>query len=101
MVQVKHFTAPPKMSSFQFSRRANWPWRDKILSAPHRGQKIIGNKSKSILLLVSIKPFPCQSLRQNYFSREIVWAGLLRLPLKLVTVYTVIASKKLAHGFCR
>ena len=34
MVQIKHFTAPQKMPNFQFSRRANWTWRDKILGAP-------------------------------------------------------------------
>ena len=74
MVQIKHFTAPQKMPNFQFSRRAKWPWRDKILGAPQRGQKIIVNQSKPILVIVSIKPFTCQSFRQNYFSREIEWA---------------------------
>ena len=34
MLQIKHLTAPQKMPNFQFSRRANWPWREKILSAP-------------------------------------------------------------------
>ena len=29
-------TLPQKMSDFQYSRRANWPWRDKILSAPQQ-----------------------------------------------------------------
>ena len=41
---------------------------------PPRGQKIIVNQSKPILVIVSIKPFTCQSFRQNYFSREIEWA---------------------------
>ena len=67
MVQIKHFTAPQKMPNFQFSRRAKWPWRDKILGAPQRGQKIIVTE-------VSIKSFTRQSFRQNYFSREIEWA---------------------------
>ena len=62
------------MPNFQFSRRAKWPWRDKILGAPQRGQKIIVNQSKPILVIVSIKPFTCQSSRQNYFSREFEWA---------------------------
>ena len=62
------------MPNFQFSRRANWQWQDKILGAPQRGQKIIVNQSKPILVVISIKPFTCQSLRQNYFSREIEWA---------------------------
>ena len=34
MVQIKHFTAPQKVPNFQFSRRAKWPWRDKILGVP-------------------------------------------------------------------
>ena len=77
MVQIKHFTASQKMPHFQFSRRANWQWQDKILGAPQRGQKIIVNQSK---LIVSIKPFTCQSLRQNYFSREIEWAVFTETP---------------------
>ena len=74
MIPMKHFTAPQRMPNFQFSRRANWPWLDKILSAHQRGQKIIVNQSKPILVVVSIKPFICQNFRQNYFSREIEWA---------------------------
>ena len=34
MVQIKHFTAPQKLPNVQFSGRANWTWRDKILGAP-------------------------------------------------------------------
>ena len=76
MVQIKHFTAPQKMPNFQFSRRAKWPWRDKILGAPQqRGQTIIVNQSKPILVVVSMKPFTCKSFRQNEFSREIEWAA--------------------------
>ena len=75
MVQIKHFTAPQKMPNFQFSRRAKWPWRDKILGAPQQhGQTIIVNQSKPILVVVSMKPFTCKSFRQNEFSREIEWA---------------------------
>ena len=78
MVQIKLFTAPQKMPNFQFSRRAKWSWRDKILGAPQRGQKIIVNQRKPILVIVSIKPFTRQSSRQNSFSREnkieIEWA---------------------------
>ena len=55
MVQIKDFTAPQKMPNFQFSRRVNRPWRDKILSAPQRGKKIIVNQSKPILVIVSKK----------------------------------------------
>ena len=74
MVQIKLFTVPQKMPNFQFSSRAKWPWRDKILGALHRGQKIIVNQSKPILVIVLIKPFTLQSFRQNNFSREIDWA---------------------------
>ena len=49
--------------------------RDKILSTPQCGKKIIVNQTKPILVVVSIKPFTCQmSFRQNYFSLEIEWA---------------------------
>ena len=49
--------------------------RDKILSTPQRGKKIIVSQTKPILVVVSIKPFTCQmSFRQNYFSLEIEWA---------------------------
>ena len=80
MVQIKQFTAPQKMPNFLFSRRAKWPWRDKILGAPQRGQKIIVNQSKPISDSLD-KAFTRQSFRQNYFSREIEWAILLRQPL--------------------
>ena len=74
MVQINHFTEPQKMPNFQFSRRAKWPWMEKIFCASQRGQKIIVNQRKPILAIVSIKPFTRQSFRQNYFSREIEWA---------------------------
>ena len=68
MVQIKHFTAPQKMPNFWFSRRAKWPWRDKILGALQRGQKIIVNQSKPIFKLV-IVGFHTSSLKfklKNY-----------------------------------
>ena len=71
MVQIKNFTAPQRMPNFQFSRRANWPWRDKILSSPELGQKIIVNQRKAIWVVFSIKPFTRQSFRQKYWSCEI------------------------------
>ena len=74
MVQIKHFTVPQKMPKFQFSRRANWPWRDKILNALQCGKKIIVNQSKPILVIVLIKPLTFQSFRRHYFSRKIEWA---------------------------
>ena len=48
-----------------------------MLGAPKRGQKIIVNQSKPILVIVSTKPFTRQSFRRNFLSREI----LLRQPL--------------------
>ena len=76
MVQIKHFTAPQKkMPNFLFSRRVKWPWRDKKLGASQRGQKILVNQSKPVLVIASIKPFTRQSFRQFFFfSREIEWA---------------------------
>ena len=50
MARIRHFTAPQKMPNFQFSKRENWPWREKILGVPRRGQKIIVNQSKPILV---------------------------------------------------
>ena len=81
MVQIKHFTEPQKMPNFQFSRRAKMAVARQNTRRPQRGQKIIVNQSKPILVKVSIKPFTRQSFRQNYFSREIEWA-----------VFTEIAS---------
>ena len=81
MVQIKHFTAPQKMPNFQFSRRAKWPWRDKILGAPQRGQKIIVNQSKPILVIVSIKSFTRQSSAKFIFDAKLRVQFLLRQPL--------------------
>ena len=74
MVQIKHFTAPQKLPNFQFSGRANWTSRDKILGAPHTPPPLPQRGQKPILVIASKKPFTCQSSRQNYFSREIEWA---------------------------
>ena len=41
---------------------------------PPARTEIIVNQSKPILVIVSIKPFTCQSFGQNHFSREIEWA---------------------------
>ena len=68
MLQIKRLTAPQKMPNFQFSGRANWPWREKILSVPQRGQKIIVNQGKRILVIVSIKPFTSNTIL--YFKKQ-------------------------------
>ena len=75
MVQIKHFTAPQKLPNFQFSRRANWTWGDKILVSPPPPPARPENhcESKQTYFIVSKKPFTCQSSRQNYSSREIEW----------------------------
>ena len=80
MVQIKHSTELQAIPNFRFSRGAKWPWREKILS---EDRKIIENQSKPILVIASIRPFTCQSFRQNHFSREIwvsgfYWDSLLR-----------------------
>ena len=72
MVQIKHFTAPQTMPNFQFSRCTKQPWWDKILGALQRGQKIIVNQSKAILVIVSIKPFTCHSLKRNEIERAVL-----------------------------
>ena len=74
MIQIKHFTAPQKMPNFQSQDMLSGHGRTKYSPPPQRGQKIIVTQSKPILVIVSIKPFTCQSFRQNYFSHEIEWA---------------------------
>ena len=75
MVQIKHLQHRKKCQIFSSQDVQNGRGRrDKILGAPQRGQKIIVNQSKPILVIVSIKPFTRQSFRQNYFSHESEWA---------------------------
>lgn len=69
MVQIKHFTAPLKMPSFRFSRRANWQWRDKKLSAPQRGQTIIVNQSKPIFIVFQAFHLP-EFQSKLFFTRN-------------------------------
>ena len=71
MVQIKYFTAPLKMPNFQFPRRANWPWQDKILSAPQSGKKIIVNQSKLSLFQAKL-----------FFDAKLSGRFIMRLPLK-------------------
>lgn len=77
-------TAPQKMSNFQFSKRANWPWCDKILGAPQRGQKITVNRSKHILVMVSIKL--ARVLGKIVFHTTLRGRFLLRQLLNIVLV---------------
>ena len=82
------------MPNFQFSKRVDWLWRDKILSAPLRGQKIIVNQRKAILLLVSIKPFTCQSFRQIIFHAKLSRRFLLRRPFNIPYRYQICIPSK-------
>ena len=81
-MKMKHFTTLQKMPKFQFSRRTNWPWRDKMLSFPDLGQKIIVNQSNAIWVIFSIKLFTCQSFRTKICGHaKLSGRFLLRLPL--------------------
>ena len=64
MVQIKHFTAPQKKAKFSVF---------KILGAPQRGQNIIVNQSKPVLVIVD-KAFHSPEFQANlFFTRN--WAG--------------------------
>ena len=78
------------MPNFQFSNRVDWLWRDKILSAPLRGQKII----VIALLLVSIKPFTCQSFRQIIFHAKLSRRFLLRRPFNIPCRYQICIPRR-------
>ena len=74
MVQIKHFKtfySAAKNAKFSISRTCKLAAAGKNTLRPKRSQKIIVNQSKPILVVVSIKPFTCQSFRQFFFSREI------------------------------
>ena len=60
-----------KCQIFSFQDVQNGRGLDKILGAPQRGQKIVVNQSKPILVIVSIKRLTRQSFKKNYSSREI------------------------------
>ena len=84
MVQIKHFTAPLKMPSFRFSRHANWPGRDKILSAPQRGQNIIKCESKQTYFSYSFSSLSLARVSVKIiFHAKLSGRFLLRLRLKL------------------
>ena len=63
------------MPNFQFWRRAKWPWWDKILGAPQRGQKIFVYLSKLIWVIYSLnKAFHSPEFQANlFFTRN--WVG--------------------------
>ena len=71
------------MPKFQFSRRAKWPWRDKMLGAPQRGQKIIVNPKQSYFSYSLDKAFYSPEFQAKYFYHaKLSGRFLLRQPLK-------------------
>jgi len=72
MLQIKHFTALQKMPHFQDLQTGH---EGAKYSCPRSATRnIIVSQRKPVLVIVSIKPFTCQSFGQTYFSREIEWA---------------------------
>ena len=69
MVQIKH--CHKKCLIFNIQDVQIGRGGTKYLVPPSK--KIIVNQSKPVLFIVSIKPFTCQSFRQNNFLREIEW----------------------------
>ena len=71
MLQIKHLTAPQKMPNFQFTRRANWLWREKILSGPQRGQKNSCESKQTNFSYSLDKAFRLPEFRAKlYFTRN-------------------------------
>ena len=72
MVQIKHFTAPPKkMLNFQLLRRAKWPWGEKILPRPRqRGQEIIVNQRKTYFRYSLNKAFHSPEFQAKSFIQR-------------------------------
>ena len=102
------YSAAKSAYNFQFSRRANWLWQDKILSTSQHGKKIIiVNQSKLILVIVLIKTFTCQSFKQNIFSGEKFWVGgfywdcLLNLINKAWVLKIIIVCRQIVHNSWR
>ena len=78
MLQIKHFTALQKMPHFQDLQTGHGGTKYSVPPPPpppSATRNIIVSQRKPILVIVSIKPFTCQSFGQNYFSREIEWSA--------------------------
>ena len=71
------------MPNFQFSRRANWPCWENILSAPQRGQKILVNQIKQTFFSYGLdKAFHLPEFQAKlFFTRNWARGFLLRQPL--------------------
>ena len=75
MVQIKHFTAPQKNAKFSVFKTCKMAVAGQNTRRPPARQgNYCESKQKPIFIIVSIKPFTRQSLRQNYFSSQIEWA---------------------------
>ena len=75
MVQIKHLTVPQKWLIFNFQDMQIDLGGTKYFTAPPaRQESYCESNSKPVLVIVTIKPFTCQSFRQSYVSREIEWA---------------------------
>ena len=53
-----------------------------VFYGSHRAEETISNQTKSVLVLVLIKSFTCQSLTENYFGAKMIGWFLGRQPLK-------------------
>ena len=94
-MQTKHFTAPQKMHNFQFTDEEKTCKLAVEVQSTQRAPEWPENYCESKqtyfkVVMVSTKPFTCQSFRQNYFSRQIEWAdwgggGGRRQPINLST----------------
>ena len=51
-----------------------------MFNSSQRGQKIILNQTKPVLVLTLVKSFCWQSIRQTYFGREIEWVVFNAVP---------------------
>ena len=73
MMRINYFTAPRKVPKFQL---LTWPLMvltGEVFYGSHRAEEIISNETKSVFVLVLIKSFTSQSLRENFFWRGNEW----------------------------
>ena len=72
MVQIKHLTASQKWLIFKFQdMQIGLGGTKYFIAPPARQESYCESNSKPVLVIVAIRPFTCQSFRQNYVSREI------------------------------
>ena len=83
MLQIKHFTALQKMPHFQDLQTGHGGTKYSVPPPPQRDQKYYCESKETYFSYSLDKAFHLQEFGQNYFSRKIEWAVLLRQPLKL------------------